>query len=539
MLVRSMVVALLITAVISQSVSGQGGTIPNVESVAPAVSASDNPMAEPQPSDTADSESAAAAPAADVIASSQKPEIPYYAIAQMLQSLRQMELNPAQKAAVDGFYSVGRDRLNVIREIRMAVVISSHRRFDRALANAERSVEASAAKVLLATLTADQKSQLRRKHRGAISEAVQRVQMSEESHARMLVSMSASTPMMNNDLLTAVQIPSVQDILQLTDEQFLAIEGVAPEADKDADRIVQDCIDELLKHRLPFVPASAPVSPAMQKLKVDMDGILTKDQQHHYEEHLKNRQDAAHALFATDPQNAHQLLAGIRSHGVPSESYTLYDHGSVTVTLKLTNYFASDEVAQALSITTDQQTRIADSLRQAETELTREMEAAGTKEQKQQAEKHKFVQHRLDENLETTNQKIRAILTDAQLTYLQKEKFRGLGIASLKESSVQSALELTDEQKQQIETVLTRKPEGINKDVFRPVMFSPADDFEKRSADMRKHYDEVVRMQEENSHKYQEHIRTQHADLWKILSPEQIRTLQKMTGLSAPAAKRI
>lgn len=541
MLIRSMVMALLCAVGVTQTVFGQDATIPAVGSAAPAASALDNSPTELLPSDKANSDAPEAPPVPDVPTSRQEPEFPYYAIAKMLESLRQMALNPAQKAAVDGFYSVGRDRLKAIGEIRMFIAISVHRRFDRALGNEERSLEANAARALLATLTNDQKSQLRRKHRGAIAEAVQQLQMSEESPSRVMTSMSASTPMMHNDLLTAVQIPSVQDILQLTDEQFSAIEQVSLKADQDAALIVNQCLDELIKQKLTVVAATTPVSPAMEKLKGETDSILTEQQNQLYQKHLKDRREAAQRLFATDSQMAQQLLYEIRSHGETSETSTSYDHGSVTVRLKLTNYFARDEVVRALNLTSDQQTRIADSLHQAETDLTREVEEAATQEQKQKAEKYEFVSHKLNENLEAINQAIRAILTDDHLAYLQKEKFRGLGIASLKDPDVQSALELTDGQMQQIETILTRKPDGIRKDDFRPIMYSATDDFEKRSADMRKHFEEVAKMQEENNRTYEEHIRTQHAELWKVLSQKQIQRLQNMTGLGTPrpATKRI
>ena len=119
--------------------------------------------------------------------------------------------------------------------------------------------------------------------------------------------------------------------------------------------------------------------------------------------------------------------------------------------------------------------------------------------------------------------------------HLLIEKFRGLGIRSLRDPEVQLSLELTDGQKLQIETILARNPEGIRSDVFHPVAFSPTDDFEKRSADMRKHYAEAVKTQEENNRRYQEHIRAQHAELWKVLSEKQIRILRQMTNLNAPA----
>ncbi len=312
----------------------------------------------------------------------------------------------------------------------------SYRRFDRALGNEERLLEEHAANTLLATLTDEQKAQLRRKHRGLISQADQEAQ-TRAAAVHSFTWMSGSTPMMNNDFLTAVEIPSVQDKLQLTDEQVAAIEQAAVEADRVAAQTSHECIDTLLKQRTPFAAASDPVSPALQKLQQVTDSVLTKRQQQLYQEHMKGRHEAAQKLLASDPQKAQQLIFAIRPHGMTSESATHYERagGAVTVVLKLTDYFATEDVAKTLSITADQQQKIADSIRKAETE-------------------------------------------------------------------VQSALELTDEQKLQIETILARKPEGIRNDLIRLTAFSQTDDFEKRSADMRKQSEELVKTQEENNRRY-------------------------------------
>lgn len=95
----------------------------------------------------------------------------------------------------------------------MAILTVSYRRFIRALGNEERLLEEYAANTLLATLTDEQTAQLRRKHRGLISQADQQAQTSAAAAVHSLTWMSASTPMMNNDFLTAVKIPSVQDKL--------------------------------------------------------------------------------------------------------------------------------------------------------------------------------------------------------------------------------------------------------------------------------------------------------------------------------------
>ena len=433
-------------------------------------------------------------------------------------------------------HSVGSDRRQVIGEIRMAILTVSYRRFIRALGNEERLLEEYAANTLLATLTDEQTAQLRRKHRGLISQADQQAQTSAAA-VHSLTWMSASTPMMNNDFLTAVEIPSVQDKLQLTDEEVAAIEQAAVEADRVAAQTSHECIDRLLRQRTPFAAASAPVSPALQKLQQVTESVLTERQQQLYQEHMQGRQEAAQKLLASDPQKAQQLLFAIRPHGMTSESATHYERAgdAVTVVLKLTDYFATEDVAKTRGITADQQKKIADSIREAETELTRETKEAAWEQQRQQAEKHKFVKQKLDENLDATNQKTRALLTESQIAFLQKEKFGGLGIRSFRDPEVQSALELTDEQKLQIETILARKHEGIRNDLIRLTAFSQTDDFEKRSADMRKQSEELVKTQEENNRRYQEHTRTQHADLWKILSEEQIKTLRQMTNLITPA----
>ena len=75
-------------------------------------------------------------------------------------------------------HSVGSDRRQVIGEIRMAILTVSYRRFIRALGNEERLLEEYAANTLLATLTDEQTAQLRRKHRGLISQADQQAQTS-------------------------------------------------------------------------------------------------------------------------------------------------------------------------------------------------------------------------------------------------------------------------------------------------------------------------------------------------------------------------
>ena len=318
MFVRSMI-AMLVTLGTGLTLIGQDGTISEVSL---AVSGTDNTAADSQAVTGTDSEVAAATAVSDVVQPRQRPEIPYYAMSQLLQSLRQMELNPTQKTAVEEFYSVGSDRRQVIGDIRLAILTSSYRRFDQALSSEERRLEEHAASTLLATLTDEQKSQLRRKHRGAISEAIQQAQTSEESTTRSLTWMSASTSMMNNDLLTTVEIPSVQDTLQLTDEQFAAIEQAAFEADRIAEQMAKECIDTLLKQKAPAATASARLSPAIQKLQQATDGILTERQKQLYQEHMKGRKEAAQNLLAKEPQKAQQLLFQIHPHGMPSESYT-------------------------------------------------------------------------------------------------------------------------------------------------------------------------------------------------------------------------
>ena len=144
----------------------------------PAVSVAEQTAADSPAAAPPVSEVKSASPVKDAVQPGQKPEIPYYALCEILESLRQMDLNPTPKAAVEGSYSVGSDRRQVIGEIRMAILTVSYRRFDRALGNEERLLEEHAANTLLPTLTAEQKAQLCRKHRGLISQADQQAQTS-------------------------------------------------------------------------------------------------------------------------------------------------------------------------------------------------------------------------------------------------------------------------------------------------------------------------------------------------------------------------
>ncbi len=395
-----------------------------------------------------------------------------------------------------------------------------NRRFKEALATLKAEKEAELQREWLSIITPEQQATIRRKNRKVMLQAS--LQSQPSAQALLYGDESLETLMTNNDLLSAIERPAVQDILELTDEQFEKIEELRIAAEADAVTTLREVLTFLKQKGT--APAAVPTpSPAWEKLNAETLKILTPEQVAEYKTLQSNPAKMYKLVVNGGVKDPQFMSRAMMPHGMPTrvESSAVVG-GKAKVTAELNNAFASTVMATALKLTEAQQEKIAKLLEDSRDGLLAEMAAKTESYNQQQTEQT----NELTRFLKTHNEKFHAqavsLLTPSQLEKLEKERLRGIGVWALNKPEVRSALELTDEQVKAIEVILSRRAPLM--EVKFP---TPGGDFQKES-------EEFHKSAREQGELIQQHHKKQNQDIKELLSETQRSRFTEMTGHQFP-----
>ncbi len=160
-----------------------------------------------------------------------KEEIPFSVLQQIVSGFRidgeiktdlSKEQIEAMKKAQQSQYSSSGD-LNKLSSL-MFASSGKNRRFNEALATLKAENETELHREWLSLITPEQQASIRRKNRQAMLQAS--LQRQPSVQALLSGDESLDVLMTNNDFLSVIERPAVQDILELTDEQVKAIEAI-------------------------------------------------------------------------------------------------------------------------------------------------------------------------------------------------------------------------------------------------------------------------------------------------------------------------
>ena len=478
------------------------------------------------PDQTWSQDTTATTPVTETITPS-KEEIPFSVLQQIVSGFQfngeiktdlSREQIDAMKKAQHSHYASSRE-LNQLSSL-MFGSWPQNRRFKEAFATLKAEKEAELQKEWLSIITPEQQATIRRKNRKVMLQAS--LQSQQSAQALLYGDESLETLMTNNDLLSAIERPAVQDILELTDEQFERIEELRTAAEADAVTTLREALTFLKQKGT--APAAVPTpSPAWNKLHAETFKILTPEQVAEYNTLMSNPAKMQELLGNGGVQDPQSMFRAMTPHGVPIlvESYIVVG-SPAKVKAEFNNAFASTAIATALKLTEEQQEKIAELLENSRDGLLAEM-AANTEAQTQQQSERL---NELSRFLKTHNEKFHAqavsLMTASQMEKLEKERLKCLGIWALRKPEVRSALELADEQVQAIEAVLSR-PAPLMEVKFP----RPGGDFQKES-------EEFHKSAREQGELIQEHFKKQCQDIKDLLSETQRSRFTEMTGHQFP-----
>ena len=471
-------------------------------------------------------DSTAATPATETIAPA-KEDIPFSVLQQIVSGFRingeiKTDLSNEQietmKKALQSHYASSSE-LNQLSSS-MFGPWPQNRRFKEAFAALKAEKEAELQKEWLSIITPEQQATIRRKNRKVMLQAS--LQSQQSAQALLYGDESLETLMTNNDLLSVIERPAVQDILELTDEQFEKIEELRTAAEADAVTTLREALTFLKQKGT--APAAVPTpSPAWNKLHAETLKILTPEQVAEYIMLSTNPAKMQERLVNGGVKDPQSVFRAMMPHGVPTRvSVSTVVGGKPKVEAEFNNAFASTAIATALKLTEEQQEKIAELLENSRDGLLAEMAAKTEAQTQQQSERL----NELARFVKTHNEKFHAqtvsLMTASQMEKLEKERLKGLGIWALKKPEVRSALELTDEQVQAIEAILSRRAPLM--EVKFP---TPGGDFQKES-------EEFHKSAREQGELIQEHHKKQNQDIKDLLSETQRSRFTEMTGHQFP-----
>lgn len=471
------------------------------------------------------------------IADSREPEIPLNILRTYALQLRSDEQSEPLKTAITEFYKQGADSTRKIAALREALGGYSieNPRLRVALTKAETDADNQVANQFLSVLTEEQKSSIRRKHRGAIQQEKAMAAQTAASSATYIGSDSVCQLLQRDDLLSVVRIPNIQDRLLLTDEQFEVVEKLSRDAEADAANVISDCLTMLAAPSSASAPAAPTPSVAYMNMDKATQAILTEEQRNlyrkHYEELAARMKEVAsnperHEEFAT-------LAKQLRPHGAVDGMEVNTVNGKTEARFEFYNFFAVRETSKKLNISEEQQTAIAAAMEDFRVAVAAENQKQNDERAVVLNEGRQKVAARVRQHNMISSTEIVTLLTEIQKAILEKERIRSLGIGMFVDQKVVTALGLSDDQKKQVAEILSRRPEGIQQPPIHMASFSkpmPNADPKKQMEEFRKRSEESSRLFQENSRLHSEHIQKQTAEIWKLLTEEQTAALKEIAG---------
>lgn len=376
--------------------------------------------------------------------------------------------------------------------------------------------EAALKKDLLSHITPEQQNAIRRRNRAAIVRAVSRQQFTGSS-ASLLGEKPIDTLMTNNDMMSVLERPAVQDLLELSDEQFEKLEELTSQAEADAVTTIQQMLKSM---PLADLADDGYVSPnsAFEQLNSETLKLLTKEQAEEYQRLKVNPFEARKLIEASGEQDPHAAMKLMMPHGMSTRTSIQVKNGETIVDADFHNAFAQPVMIKTLELTEEQQTQIANLLKDSREKLLEEITARTNAYNKRRAAQHEKASRPLQSHVDKFHVLAVSLLDASQLERLEKERLKGIGLLAFKKPHVCEALGLTEEQKKAIEEIASRVPKQLE---YTPPTIGG--DFQKES-------EAFFKKARENQDLMNAHVQKQNEDLQTVLSETQQKEFTEMTG---------
>ncbi len=321
------------------------------------------------------------------------------------------------------------------------------------------------------------------------------------------------TQLANNDLLSILELPDVQQALAITDEQWQQIELIKHDAEPAARTLILQLATGA------SVPAFANV-PNLETLLTPFGeetmNLLTRTQHERYLKIIEVRQKKLAETLAKVPPPVGFIP--FWTHGSVKQLQIQSKGDDVTATVALYNAFEDSEIKREIDLSPSQQTEIATRLEEFRANVQKHFIEQQRNQNTAQTARKEKLRELIQAHNAVFQKRLEPLLTADQKAQLKKECWKSLGWAALLKPEMAEQLELTTEQTAAIQKALNTPAPNI---IAAPANES-FDDFKKRS-------DEFHR-------KALEHHRAIAKGVWDELNPDQRRQFEKLTGMKPPAA---
>ena len=269
----------------------------------------------------------------------------------------------AMPAETSDFYSVS----SVISQAGLEC-----RRFTAALESIKSERESQLRDEWLKIITPEQQASIRRRNRKMILQA----SLSKRSPDQALLNDTVSLDqlMAKNDLLSVVERPGVQDLLDLSDDQLNRIEELQIAAEADAVAAIRRTAEAVRDSKNSPQPASEP-SPALAELHSRTMEILSPVQVAQFTKLTTSPARMQKLMQNPDAVVSGEIFRAMQPHGVPTSLSTTVVNGKANAAAELNNAFIAPDIQQALQLTEEQHKKIAEVLEKSREVVVAEMAA--------------------------------------------------------------------------------------------------------------------------------------------------------------------
>lgn len=273
-----------------------------------------------------------------------------------------------------------------------------------------------------AVLTAEQRAGLRKSYR---REAHEQQQFGGRSYYPGGDPEKITAYSQGNDKLSLLSLVTVQQMLELSDAQYLALCDLRDSAIENACRILQTEIESTLPAGNPLAPA-----PAGALLNPADEQVLSPDQLKKLEEYIK----------AQPPEKLPRLFG-------PSSIKTQEVNGQLTVEVKLSNPFEVDpDLRKVVGVNDEDLRRIKAAIVKSEERMRQSIIENHRKTRTDAAAANDRLEAAEKPFLEEWNGRALAVLTPGQLARVDTLQWRANPVMALLDAGLAQRLELTDEQ---------------------------------------------------------------------------------------------
>jgi hypothetical protein len=269
-------------------------------------------------------------------------------------------------------------------------------------------------------------------------------------------------------------------------------------------------------------------SDARKQLQERTMKVLSQEQTEKYRKFLSDPNRIHKLVSSSSPPDPKERFLSMLPHGATQSSRTEVKDGQTRITIVLHNAFERPELIKELGLSDAQQKEIATILDELRPQITSEIEAEHSTFREREQKRREAHDQLLKVHIAKFTAPALAILTESQRATLEKERFRGLGLAALNKPQITATLKLTEEQSRLIAEIQSRRAPHYDVPAFAPTTapVSP-EEFQKRS-------EEFHKRAQENGQKIREFMDRQSEDIAAVLSEEQRAAFSELTGYRFP-----